>query len=52
MKAPRSSGNAQTPPNNSNGEKPVLGAEELKRLYDAGDYEAINEASREGRIAR
>lgn len=52
VKAPRSSGNAQTPPNNSNGEKPVLGAEELKRLYDAGDYEAINEASREGRIAR
>lgn len=52
VKAPRSSGNAQTPPNNSNGEKPVLGAEELKRLYDAGDYEAINEAAREGRIAR
>lgn len=50
-RAPRSSGNAPTP-SGSNEEKPILGPEELQRLYAAGDYDTITQAAQEGRISR
>ena len=45
--APRSSGNAPTPPNNSGG---TLSEEDLIRMQNAGEYEEINQAFAEGRF--